>query len=155
MRALIQRVNGASVKVDGEYTGKIGTGFLVLFGVKVGDDRAMADLLAKKLAGLRIFKDNEGRINRSLNDVGGGVLIVPQFTLYANCVHGNRPDFLNSEKPDLANEMYEYFVSKVREYVPDVQTGIFGADMKVELLNDGPFTVLLDSEELTSRGSKK
>lgn len=151
MRAIIQRVSHASVTIDGAVNGEIGQGFLVLFGAGEGDTRAEAELLAKKTAGMRIFCDGNGKMNLSLADIGGSVLVISQFTLYADCRRGNRPSFTGAAQPDLANELYEYFVRLLREEhgIPDVQTGEFGADMKVELLNDGPVTIILDSEELT------
>lgn len=153
MRALIQRVKYARVNVDGVTVGSIDEGFLVLLGVKHSDTGDEADLLCRKLVGMRIFKDDAGKINKSLADISGSVLIVPQFTLYANCVHGNRPDFLASAKPDIAEPLFRYFVDAVKQNSIPVQTGVFGADMKVELFNDGPFTVLLDTDEL--KGGRK
>ena len=150
MRAVIQRVKYASVTVDGEIKGKIGQGFLVLFGAGEGDTRTEAELLAKKTAGMRIFCDKNEKMNLSLADIGGSVLVISQFTLYADCRRGNRPSFTNAAQQDIANELYEYYVKLLREehHIADVQTGEFGADMKVELLNDGPVTILLDSVEL-------
>ena len=148
MRFVIQRVQRASVKVDGELISEIGKGFLVLAGVSHSDTRETADKMVKKMQGLRIFEDENGKTNLSLSDVGGEILLVSQFTLYADCKRGNRPGFTDAAAPDTANEMYEYIVAKTKEYVPSVKKGIFGADMKVELLNDGPFTIVLDSEKL-------
>ncbi len=150
MRAVIQRVKYASVTIDGAVKGSIGQGFLILFGAGEGDTRAEAELLAKKTAGMRIFCDGEGKMNLSLADIGGSVLVISQFTLYADCRRGNRPSFTGAAAPDSANALYEYFVRLLREeyHMADVQTGEFGAHMKVELLNDGPVTILLDSEEL-------
>lgn len=148
MRFVVQRVASASVTVEGEVTGKINKGFLVLIGVAQDDTREIADKLIKKLIGLRIFEDAEGKTNLSLADVGGALLLVSQFTLYADCKKGNRPSFIKAGKPDMAEEMYEYIISECRKQVPVVEKGIFGADMKVELLNDGPFTILLDSAEI-------
>lgn len=145
MKAVIQRVTRASVTVDGDTVGKIGKGYLVLFGVGDGDTRADCDRLAAKLIKLRVFEDENGKTNLSIGDVGGEMLIVSQFTLYADCSHGNRPSFTSAGKPDLANELYEYFCEKVSESGINVQRGVFGADMKVELLNDGPFTVILEN----------
>lgn len=145
MKAVIQRVTRASVTVDGDIVGKIGKGYLVLFGVGDGDTRADCDRLAAKLIKLRVFEDENGKTNLSIGDVGGEMLIVSQFTLYADCSHGNRPSFTSAGKPDLANELYEYFCEKVSESGINVQRGVFGADMKVELLNDGPFTVILEN----------
>ena len=148
MRFVIQRVTEASVTIDGEMSGKIGKGYLVLIGVADTDTKELADKMIRKMIGLRIFEDEQGKTNLSLADVGGGLLLVSQFTLYANCKRGNRPSFIEAGKPDLANEMYEYIIEKCRESVEEVQTGEFGADMKVQLLNDGPFTILLDSDQL-------
>lgn len=148
MRFVIQRVTEASVTIDGEISGKIGKGYLVLIGVADTDTKEIADKLIRKMIGLRIFEDEQGKTNLSLADVDGGLLLVSQFTLYANCKRGNRPSFIEAGKPDMANEMYEYIVEKCRESVDEVQTGEFGADMKVQLLNDGPFTILLDSDQL-------
>ena len=148
MKFVIQRVTHAEVAVEGEVIGKIGKGFMVLIGVAQDDTRVIADKMVKKLTGLRIFEDEQGKTNLSLADVDGGLLLVSQFTLYANCKRGNRPSFIEAGKPDMANEMYEYIIEKCRESVDEVQTGEFGADMKVQLLNDGPFTILLDSDQL-------
>lgn len=148
MRFVIQRVTEASVTIDGEISGKIGKGYLVLIGVADTDTKEIADKMIRKMIGLRIFEDEQGKTNLSLADVDGGLLLVSQFTLYANCKRGNRPSFIEAGKPDMANEMYEYIIEKCRESVDEVQTGEFGADMKVHLLNDGPFTILLDSDQL-------
>ena len=148
MRVVIQRVTDASVTIDGEISGKIGKGYLVLIGVADTDTKEIADKMIRKMIGLRIFEDEQGKTNLSLADVDGGLLLVSQFTLYANCKRGNRPSFIEAGKPDMANEMYEYIIEKCRESVDEVQTGEFGADMKVQLLNDGPFTILLDSDQL-------
>lgn len=148
MRFVIQRVTEASVTIDGEISGKIGKGYLVLIGVADTDTKEIADKMIRKMIGLRIFEDEQGKTNLSLADVDGGLLLVSQFTLYANCKRGNRPSFIEAGKPDMANEMYEYIIEKCRESVDEVQTGEFGADMKVRLLNDGPFTILLDSDQL-------
>ena len=148
MRFVIQRVTEASVTIDGEISGKIGKGYLVLIGVADTDTKEIADKMIRKMIGLRIFEDEQGKTNLSLADVDGGLLLVSQFTLYANCKRGNRPSFIEAGKPDMANEMYEYISEKCRESVDEVQTGEFGADMKVQLLNDGPFTILLDSDQL-------
>ncbi len=134
--------------IDGEISGKIGKGYLVLIGVADTDTKEIADKMIRKMIGLRIFEDEQGKTNLSLADVDGGLLLVSQFTLYANCKRGNRPSFIEAGKPDMANEMYEYIIEKCRESVDEVQTGEFGADMKVQLLNDGPFTILLDSDQL-------
>lgn len=148
MRFVIQRVKHADVTINGEVTAKIGKGFLVLVGVTDADTREIADKMVKKMTGLRIFEDENGKTNLSLADVDGELLLVSQFTLYADCKKGNRPSFIKAGKPDMANEMYEYVIARSREIVNVVETGSFGADMKVELLNDGPFTILLDSDEI-------
>ena len=148
MRFLIQRVTQASVTIEGSITGKIDKGYMVLIGVADSDTEQIADKMIRKMLGLRIFEDENGKTNISLADVNGGLLLVSQFTLYADCKKGNRPSFIKAGKPDMARKMYEYIVSQCREQVEKVETGSFGADMKVELLNDGPFTILLDSEEL-------
>lgn len=149
MKAVIQRVTEASVTVENEIVSKIDGGFLVLLGVQEGDAEKDAEILAKKIAFLRVFEDENGRMNRSLQDTGGAVLAVSQFTLLANCVHGRRPDFFAAEKPERANELYLYFCERIKENgVSQVEQGVFGADMKVSLVNDGPVTILLDSKEL-------
>lgn len=148
MRFVIQRVTHASVTVEERIAGKIEKGYLVLIGVADSDTKEIADKMIRKMLGLRIFEDENGKTNISLADVNGELLLVSQFTLYADCKKGNRPSFVKAGKPDMANEMYEYIVEKCREQVDKVETGSFGADMKVELLNDGPFTIMLDSEEL-------
>lgn len=148
MKFVIQRVTEASVTVDEKIVGKIGKGFLVLIGISDEDDRQTADKLVKKLTGLRIFEDAEGKTNLSLADVGGELLLISQFTLYANCKKGYRPSFIEAGKPDMANELYEYICEECKKNVPIVEKGIFGADMKVSLLNDGPFTIVLDSRDL-------
>ena len=145
MRFVVQRVTHASVTVDGNVIGKIGQGFMVLIGVSDEDTKETADKMVKKLLGLRIFEDENGKTNLDIHTVGGSLLLISQFTLYADCKHGNRPSFIKAGKPDMANEMYEYIIAKCREQVEIVETGEFGADMKVELLNDGPFTILLES----------
>ena len=144
MRAVVQRVLNAGVTVDGECVGRIGRGYLVLLGVGHGDTRAEADKLWGKLRGLRINEDENGKTNLSLKDVGGELLLVSQFTLYADCRHGNRPGFTQAGAPDHAEKLYEYMLARCRETVPVVEHGKFGADMKVELCNDGPFTIILD-----------
>ena len=148
MRLLIQRVNHASVKVDGEVIGNIGKGFLVLVGIGQNDTREIADKYMKKMLGLRIFEDENGKTNLSLSDVNGSLLLVSQFTLYANCKKGNRPSFTEAGNPEKAEKLYTYIIEKCKKEIPCVQTGRFGAEMKVSLVNDGPFTVLLDSENL-------
>jgi len=148
MKFVIQRVNEASVSVDNEVIGKINKGFLVFAGISNTDTREIADKMIDKLIRLRIFEDSDGKANLDLKRVGGELLIVSQFTLYADCRHGNRPSFINAGKPDLANELYEYIIAKCRKEIPVVRHGQFAADMKVSLINDGPFTIILDSEEL-------
>lgn len=144
MKLVIQRVSHASVTVDGTVIGKIGKGYLVLIGVGRDDTREDADRLIKKMIQLRIFEDENGKINKSLKDVNGELLLVSQFTLYADCRHGNRPGFTDAGNPELARELYEYMIAACRKLVPVVEQGEFGADMKVELLNDGPFTIILE-----------
>lgn len=146
MRFVIQRVTEASVMVDEQVLGEIGKGFLVLIGVGKDDTTKEADRLVKKMTGLRIFEDENGKTNLSLSDVGGSLLLISQFTLYADCRKGNRPSFINAGDPDHANELYEYVIQECKKNVPDVQRGQFGADMKVRLCNDGPFTIVLDSD---------
>ena len=145
MKALVQRVSEASVTIDGEVVADIGRGYLVLFGVTHGDTEAMADKLASRIVKLRIFEDENGKTNKSIEDVAGSVIVVSQFTLYADTDHGNRPGFSNAARPDLAVPLYERFVADLKAALgPErVGTGRFGADMKVRLLNDGPFTVEL------------
>ena len=144
MKIVLQRVKNASVTVDRELISEIGVGYLILIGVSDTDAKADAERLARKIAALRIFEDENGKINRDINDVGGSALVVSQFTLYADCKKGNRPSFVNAGKPDFANEMYLYFADELRKYISEVKTGVFGADMKVSLLNDGPFTLTLE-----------
>ena len=153
MRFVIQRVTSASCKVinengDAAITGSIENGFLVLIGISNEDTVEIADKMIKKLIGLRIFEDADGKTNLSLNDVNGALLLISQFTLYADCKKGNRPSFINAGKPDMAKNLYEYIIERCKSQVPNVQQGIFGADMKISLLNDGPFTILLDSTEI-------
>ena len=148
MRFVIQRVNEAKVEVDNNIVGSINKGFLVLIGVSGSDNEEIADKMIKKLIGLRIFEDENGKTNLDLSAVNGSLLLVSQFTLYADCRHGNRPGFTDAGSPDMANRLYEYIISKCKESVSDVQTGIFGADMQVSLVNDGPFTIILDSNDL-------
>ena len=148
MRFLIQRVSQASCTVDHQITGQIDKGFLVFIGVKEGDSTIEADKLTRKMLGLRIFEDENGKTNLSLKDVGGSLLLISQFTLYADCKKGFRPSFTRSGNPQAANELYQYIINECKKVHPNVQTGIFGADMKIELLNDGPFTIVLDSRDL-------
>ena len=145
MKFVIQRVSHASVTVHEETVGRINQGYLVLIGVGKEDTKEDADRLVKKMIGLRIFADENGKINKSLKDVDGELLLVSQFTLYADCRHGNRPGFTDAAGPDMANELYEYIIESCKKEVAVVERGEFGADMKVELLNDGPFTILLES----------
>lgn len=144
MRLVVQRVKNAEVKVDGKTVGSIDKGFLVLLGITHTDTKETADYLVKKLCKLRIFEDDNEKMNLGLKDVNGSLLIVSQFTLYADCSEGNRPSFINAAKPDMANELYEYFCEKCKEQDIKVEKGIFGADMKVSLLNDGPVTIILE-----------
>lgn len=144
MKLILQRVLEASVEVEGKTVGKIGQGYLVLFGAGEGDTREDAERLASKMINLRIFSDENDKINLSLGDVNGELLIVSQFTLYADCRKGNRPNFIQAAKPDAAEALYEYFIELCRQKVPVVEKGVFGADMKVSLINDGPFTVILE-----------
>ncbi len=148
MKLLVQRVKHASVTVDNSIIGKISKGFLVFVGVSEQDNKEVADKLIKKLIGLRIFEDENGKTNLSLSDVGGELLIISQFTLYANCKKGFRPSFTDAGNPNLANTLYEYVISECKKSIEKVESGSFGADMKVELLNDGPFTIILDSKDL-------
>ena len=148
MRVVLQRVKHASVHVDGQETGSIGQGFLILLGVSDTDDESIADKMADKICKLRIFEDENGKTNLSLADVGGELLVISQFTLYADCKKGNRPSFVKAGAPDMAERLYEHFMDRCRNYVDVVEKGQFGADMKVELLNDGPFTLMLESEQL-------
>lgn len=148
MKFVIQRVTHADVVVDGNELGRIGKGFMVLIGVSKEDDRAIADKMVDKMIKLRIFEDENGKTNLSLDDVGGELLLISQFTLYANCKKGNRPSFIDAGAPDEANTLYEYIIERCKERVNVVERGEFGADMKVSLLNDGPFTIVLDSSEI-------
>lgn len=151
MRFVIQRVKEAAVSVDGEEIGRIGCGFLVLVGIAQSDTRAVADKMVKKMIGLRIFEDENGKTNLDLKTVEGQMLIISQFTLYADCRKGNRPSFINAGEPGMANELYQYILEQCRREIPMVEEGSFGADMQVSLVNDGPFTVLLDSEDIFSQ----
>lgn len=149
MKLVIQRVTSASVDIDGRTVGSIDGGFMVLFGACESDTTEIADKMLKKMVGLRIFADSEGKTNLSLADVGGEILLVSQFTLYADCRKGNRPSFFKSGDPAHANELYEYAIDELKNtYGLKVETGEFGADMKVSLVNDGPFTIILDSNEI-------
>ena len=149
MKAVLQRVLESSVKINGETVGEIGKGFMILLGVMAGDTKAEADKLIKKIPVLRVFEDENGKMNRSCIDVNGEILVVSQFTLCADCSHGRRPSFINSAPPDEAKALYKYFVKGLEgEGVLKVATGRFGADMKVSLINDGPVTIILDTNEL-------
>lgn len=148
MKLVIQRVTHASVTVDNNVIGKIGKGYMVLIGVSETDTKEIADKMLDKMIKLRIFEDENGKTNLSLADVGGELLLISQFTLYANCKKGNRPSFIEAGSPDHANALYEYIIEKCKERVDVVEQGEFGAEMKVELLNDGPFTVILDSQQI-------
>lgn len=148
MKFVIQRVKNASVTVDNETIGQIDKGFLVLIGITSSDTKEIADAMVKKLINLRIFKDNQDKMNLSIKDIAGSLLLISQFTLYADCSHGNRPGFTDAAKPDYANNLYEYIIQECKKYDVPVQTGSFGADMKVNLLNDGPVTIILDSDEI-------
>ena len=147
MRVVIQRVKNASVTIDGNVNGKINNGFLVLLGILSTDNEQDVDYLVKKVVNLRIFNDENDKMNLSLKDVNGELLIISQFTLYGDCSGGNRPSFISAAKPDIAIPLYEYFISECKKQIPIVETGIFGADMKVELLNDGPVTIIIDSKK--------
>lgn len=148
MKFVIQRVKEASVSVEHEIVGKINQGYVVLVGVGNADTKEIADKMVNKLIHLRIFQDQQGKTNLDIKNVNGSLLIISQFTLYADCRHGNRPSFINAGKPEAANELYEYIISKCREEIPCVEHGIFGAEMMVSLENDGPFTIVLDSDEI-------
>lgn len=146
MKFLIQRVSEADVQTEGRVIGKIGRGFLVLVGISGTDTREVADKMIKKLIGLRIFEDESGKTNLDLKTVAGQLLMISQFTLYADCRKGNRPSFINAGEPQMANELYRYIIEQCRKEIPIVEEGSFGADMKVSLTNDGPFTIILDSD---------
>lgn len=148
MKFVIQRVTEASCTVDNQITGEIKNGFCVLIGVAETDTIEIADKMIKKMLQMRIFADDQGKTNLSLKDVDGNLLLISQFTLYANCKKGNRPSFIEAGNPELANSLYEYIIEECKKEIPMVQTGIFGADMKISLINDGPFTIVLDSEQL-------
>ncbi|MCI8484884.1 MAG: D-tyrosyl-tRNA(Tyr) deacylase [Lachnospiraceae bacterium] len=148
MRFLIQRVSHASVKVEEHVIGTIKQGFLVFIGINQDDTQEIADKMVRKLIGMRIFQDEQGKTNLSLQDVSGELLLISQFTLYADCKKGNRPSFIKAGNPTLANDLYEYIIEACRKQISVVETGSFGADMKISLLNDGPFTIILDSEEI-------
>ena len=151
MKAVIQRVSSASVSVDGSVVGSCERGYLILLGVASGDTELDAELLCRKIAALRIFRDENDKMNLSIRDIDGEALVISQFTLLANYKHGNRPDFLESAKPDEANRLYEYFKSLLSAELRRVESGIFGADMKVSLTNDGPVTICMDSNVLKKK----
>lgn len=148
MRFVIQRVKHSKVTIDGKIRGQIDKGFMVLIGIASDDTVEIADKMIKKMTNMRIFEDENGKTNLGLKEVGGSLLLISQFTLYADCKKGNRPSFIKAGAPDMASEMYEYIIKKCKEEIDIVEQGEFGADMKVELLNDGPFTILLDSDSL-------
>ena len=151
MIAVVQRVKSSSVRIDGEIVGECKKGLMILLGVAEGDTKADADALAAKISKLRIFRDENDKMNLSVKDVDGEMLVVSQFTLLANYAKGNRPDYMNSAAPDVANELYEYFVSLVRNEVGHVGTGVFGGDMEVSIVNDGPVTIVMDSKVLLAK----
>ncbi len=149
MRVVIQRCSRAQVRINNKVVGAIDRGFLLLIGITDGDSTAEADLLAKKVAQMRVFEDSEGKMNLGLNEVNGAILSISQFTLYADCKKGNRPSFIRAARPETASPLYDYFNQRLREqYGLHVETGCFGADMKVDFINDGPVTIILDSAEL-------
>ncbi len=148
MKVVLQRVARAAVTAEGQQVGAINRGFLILLGVADGDTEAIADKMVDKICKLRIFEDENGKTNLSLKDVGGSILVVSQFTLYADCKKGNRPSFIRAGSPELAESLYEYVIKKCREYVDEVEHGSFGAHMEIDLVNDGPFTLVLDSETI-------
>lgn len=148
MKFVIQRVTHAELTIEGRQTASIKNGLFVLCGIAQSDTKEIADKMVKKTCSLRIFEDAEGKTNLSLSDVGGELMMISQFTLYADCKKGNRPGFFKAGSPDMASPLYDYILTEASKYFPDVKGGVFGADMKIELLNDGPFTIVLDSEEL-------
>ena len=148
MKFVIQRVTEASVEVDEKIIGEIANGYLILIGVGQEDTTAEADRLIKKMINLRIFSDENGKTNLSLKDVSGELMIISQFTLYADCKKGNRPSFIGAGRPEMASPLYDHILNEAGKYIDNIQKGEFGADMKVELLNDGPFTIVLDSKEI-------
>ncbi len=148
MRAVLQRVKYSSVKINGETVGKTDAGILALIGMNTGDSRAVFDKMTDKITNLRIFEDENGKMNLSVRDINGGILAVPNFTLYSNCRHGRRPDFAAGAKPAEAKAAFEEFTALLKSSFPNTETGVFGADMQIELLNDGPITIILDSDEL-------
>lgn len=155
MKAVLQRVSCASVSVDEKITGECNQGLMILLGVAEGDTEIDAEVLAAKILKLRIFSDENGKMNLSVIDIDGELLVISQFTLLANYVHGNRPDYLGSAKPDEANRLYEYFISQLNGKVKHIGTGVFGADMQVSLINDGPVTIVMDSKDLLNGKDKR
>ena len=151
MKFVLQRVLSAQVEVEGEIVGKIDKGYLLLVGVTAEDTKEIADKMIEKVARLRIFEDENGKINLSIDQVGGEILVISQFTLCADCRKGNRPSFINAGKPEMAENLYEYILTRCRELFENTQKGIFGAEMKVSLINDGPFTIVLDSDEILAK----
>lgn len=147
MRVVIQRVKNASVEIDNKVNGKINTGFLVLLGIASTDTKQDVDYLVKKVVNLRVFSDENDKMNLALKDINGELLVISQFTLYGNCKDGNRPSFIEAAKPDVAIPLYEYFVEECKKQIPVIKTGVFGADMKVSLLNDGPVTIIIESKK--------
>ncbi len=152
MKAVIQRVSSSRVVADGVLSGEIGEGLMILIGVLKGDEKLDAELLAAKIAKLRIFSDENGKMNKSVKDIGGSAMVVSNFTLGANYAHGNRPDFLNAEGPERANELYEYFVSLLRNEIIKVETGVFGAHMEIAIDANGPITIVMESDILKRKG---
>lgn len=148
MKFVLQRVIEANVKVDGEIKGKIGNGYLLLVGISNDDNKEIADKMIEKVSRLRIFEDADGKSNLSIDQVDGEILVISQFTLYADCRKGNRPSFTEAGAPSLAEELYEYIIKRCEELFKNTEKGVFGADMKVSLVNDGPFTLVLDSKEI-------
>ena len=148
MKFVIQRVTHADVSVDHNIVGSIDKGFMVLIGINNTDTTQIADKMIKKLIGMRIFEDENGKTNLDIKSVEGSLLLVSQFTLYADCKKGNRPSFINAGAPDMAQKLYEYMIEACKKEIPCVEKGLFGADMKVELLNDGPFTIIMDSDQM-------
>lgn len=146
MKFIVQRVNKSQVEVEEKIVGKIDKGFMVLIGITHNDTKEIADFLVRKLINLRVFEDENGKMNLSLKDIQGSLLLISQFTLYADCTSGNRPSFTNAAKPEFANELYEYIIEECKKQISNVQTGIFGADMQVSLVNDGPVTIILEKE---------
>ena len=144
MKFIVQRVNKSQVEVEEKIVGKIDKGFMVLIGITHNDTKEIADFLVRKLINLRVFEDENGKMNLSLKDVQGSLLLISQFTLYADCTSGNRPSFTNAAKPEFANELYEYIIEECKKQIPNVQTGIFGADMQVSLINEGPVTIIME-----------